>query len=64
MLGGLGQGKVKLRGLKLDIVERKGVIGSSWGRRAGNILSKTSPGNLVQKGLKVTENMERQGEWQ
>ena len=64
MLGGLGEGKVKHRGLKLDIVEKKGFIGSSWGRGAGNILSKTSSGNLVQKGLKVTENMERQGEWQ
>ena len=34
------------------------------GGEEGNILSKGSSGNLVQKELKVTENTERQGEWQ
>lgn len=29
-VGRFGEGKVKHRGLKLDRVERKGFIGSSW----------------------------------
>lgn len=60
-VGRFGEGKVKHRGLK-ELKGRDSL--EALGGEEGNILSKGSSGNLVQKELKVTENMERQGEWQ